>query len=177
VSTAPILPGPARFPLERELVALAPRLRAVALRVVHDGDDADDVVQNAYEKAIRAVAGFRGDASLSTWMHRIVVNEALMWLRTRRRRMQRVVGPGPALDLALDPAPSPEDAAIHSKTGTRLQALLSELPATDREALLATLQEDTSARDRAARLSLEPAALKTRAHRARRRLAARFAEG
>jgi len=54
VSTAPILPGPARFPLERELVALAPRLRAVALRVVHDGDDADDV--DAIVRAARGAA-------------------------------------------------------------------------------------------------------------------------
>lgn len=58
---------------------LAPRLVRVAQRLTRDALAAENVVQTAFEKALRHVADFRGDARLSTWLHRIVTNEALVW--------------------------------------------------------------------------------------------------
>ena len=62
------------------------RLLAVARRFVRNDDDAQDVVQSAYLSAFRALDQFEGSSQLSTWLHRIVVNTALMRLRSRRRK-------------------------------------------------------------------------------------------
>jgi RNA polymerase sigma-70 factor (ECF subfamily) len=59
-----------------------PRLLAVARRLVRDEGEAQDVVQTAYLSAFRAVEQFEGAAQISSWLHRIVVNTALMKLRT-----------------------------------------------------------------------------------------------
>ncbi|MCH2185825.1 sigma-70 family RNA polymerase sigma factor, partial [Myxococcota bacterium] len=63
----------------------APML-AVARRFLRNEDDARDAVQDAYLSAFRSIDRFAGDALLSTWLHRIVVNACLMRLRSRRRR-------------------------------------------------------------------------------------------
>jgi RNA polymerase sigma-70 factor (ECF subfamily) len=60
------------------------QLRAVAARYV--GDEADDVVQDAFLNALRSGSAFRGDAMPLTWLHRIVVNESINHCRRRNRR-------------------------------------------------------------------------------------------
>jgi RNA polymerase sigma-70 factor (ECF subfamily) len=65
--------------------ALRGRLLAVARRFTRNEDDAQDVLQSAYLSAFRALKDFEGTCQLSTWLHRIVVNTALMKLRSRRR--------------------------------------------------------------------------------------------
>jgi len=62
------------------------RLLAVARRFVRNESDAQDITQAAYLSAFRALPQFEGGCQLSTWLHRIVVNTALMKLRTRRRK-------------------------------------------------------------------------------------------
>jgi len=61
------------------------RLLAVARRMLRSEEEATDAVQDAFLSAFRGLAAFEGDARLSTWLHRIVVNACLMKLRTRRR--------------------------------------------------------------------------------------------
>src|SRR3954463_3901099 len=63
--------------LNRLLTDARPRLLAVALRVVRDRDEAEDVVQEALLKVCRSLTHFEGRSSFSTWLHRIVVNAAL----------------------------------------------------------------------------------------------------
>ena len=63
---------------------------AVARRLLRSDDDAADAVQEAFVSAFRAINSFEGGARLSTWLHRIVVNAALMKLRTRARRPEVV---------------------------------------------------------------------------------------
>ena len=67
------------------------RLLAVARRFVRNEADAQDIVQTAYLSAFRALGRFEGDCQLSTWLHRIVVNTALMKLRTRRRKPEESI--------------------------------------------------------------------------------------
>ena len=62
------------------------RMLAVARRFVRNDDDAQDVVQSAYLNAFRSVSQFEGQCLIGTWLHRIVVNTALMKLRSRRRK-------------------------------------------------------------------------------------------
>ena len=56
----------------------------LGLKMLNDSDDAEDMLQETYLKALRALPGFEGRASLTTWLYRIAVNEALMILRKRR---------------------------------------------------------------------------------------------
>src|SRR6185436_3101732 len=67
------------------------RLLAVARRFTRNEEDARDVVQSAYLSAFRGLSEFKGDAQLSTWLHRIVVNTSLMKLRTRRRKPEESI--------------------------------------------------------------------------------------
>ena len=62
------------------------RMLATARRFLNNECDAQDAVQDAFASAFRALNKFNGDAMLSTWLHRIVVNAALVQLRSKRRR-------------------------------------------------------------------------------------------
>ncbi|HEX3790877.1 MAG TPA: sigma-70 family RNA polymerase sigma factor [Pseudonocardiaceae bacterium] len=64
-----------------------PRLYRVALRIVRDPAEAEDVVQDAWIAAWRALARFRGDSAPSTWLYRVVTNTALAHLRRRRQTL------------------------------------------------------------------------------------------
>ena len=85
----------ARLPESFEtLVRLyTPRLLAVARRMLGNDEDARDVVQDAMLSAYRSIDRFEAQARISTWLHRIVVNAALMKLRTRRRRPEESLEP------------------------------------------------------------------------------------
>lgn len=67
------------------------RMLAVARRMLRNEEDAREVVQEAYLSAFRGLESFEGSARLSTWLHRIVVNAALMKLRTRRRKPEESI--------------------------------------------------------------------------------------
>jgi RNA polymerase sigma-70 factor (ECF subfamily) len=76
---------------EQVVRAYGGRLLAVARRIVDSEEDARDVVQDAFLNAFRALDRFEGNAKLSTWLHRIVVNAALMKLRTRKRKPEQSI--------------------------------------------------------------------------------------
>ena len=56
-------------------------------RMVENHDDANDILQNTFLKAWQSVAGFRGDAKLSTWLYKIALNEAITFLARERKRL------------------------------------------------------------------------------------------
>jgi len=154
------------------LVGLEPRLAAVALRYTRDPDAARDVVQNAFEKVLRHGQTFRGQARLSTWLHRIVANEALMWLRAQRRRRDAVPASGGAeLQAAVDGAATPFESLALRQQLERLRASLRSLPREERDVVRCCALGGLSYGEFAARFGVHPAAVKSRAFRARRRLA------
>jgi RNA polymerase sigma-70 factor (ECF subfamily) len=71
----------------------AGRLLAVARRILGSDEEARDAVQDAFLRAFRGLEGFEGGSRLSTWLHRIAVNAALMKLRTRRRKPEESLEP------------------------------------------------------------------------------------
>ena len=77
------------------------RLWAVALRTTGDREEAADALQDALLSAFRAADRFRGDAAVTTWLHRIVVNACLDRIR---RRQSRPTVPFPVTDVAPSPA-------------------------------------------------------------------------
>jgi RNA polymerase sigma-70 factor (ECF subfamily) len=155
------------------LHGLEPRMRAVALRFTRDREAARDVVQSAFEKALRHRTQFAGRARFSTWVHRIVANEALMWIRseTRRGRGRDEDGRNAPRE-ALDPSPSPYEVARRAEARARLHSGLAKLRPDERRVVVACHLEGQSYEEFAREEGQHPAAVKSRAFRARRRLAA-----
>jgi RNA polymerase sigma-70 factor, ECF subfamily len=151
------------------------RLFRVARAVLKDDDEAQDVVQDAYIAAFRAIGDFRGTARLSTWLTRIVLNEAYGRLR-RRKREARVVALDPYDRVALqsDAAmPSaghdddPERQAVRAELRRLLERHIDALPEQFRAAFMLREVEELSVEEAAACLQVAEATVRTRAFRAR----------
>jgi len=150
---------------------LAPRLVRSARRLTRDAFAAEDVVQIAFEKALRHLADFRGDASLSTWLHRIVTNEALVWLRSERRRARQLTRDGVSVSLeAYDPAPQVPEALQLRERVAQVREGLTRLGTAERDVLLRVFMEGQDYQTIAMETAAHRGAIKTRAFRARRRL-------
>jgi RNA polymerase sigma-70 factor (ECF subfamily) len=153
------------------LARLRPLLEAAALRVTREPEAARDVVQQAALKAIRFRHQFRGAAALSTWIHRIVVNEALIWRRGQRRRaltLEKFEREMP--DLPVRGATPPDELLDQRRRLAAVAEGLACLGARDREVLVQLASHVHSLRELSARLGIPRTALRTRIFRARRRL-------
>jgi RNA polymerase sigma-70 factor (ECF subfamily) len=147
------------------------RMFAVARRVTRDDDDADDAVQDACIAALRGRTGFEARSRASTWVHRIVVNSALMQLRTRRRRSEDAVVAG---QESMEIEPSAEERVGGGELAAMVRQCIEALPEPHRSVLvLRHLQEHDTA-ETAARLGVTENAVKIRLHRARHALRRRL---
>jgi RNA polymerase sigma-70 factor (ECF subfamily) len=159
------------------------RMFAVARRIVATDEDARDVVQDAFLSAFRSLHRFEGGSRLSTWLHRITVNAALMKLRTRRRKPEESIEP--LLPAFSDEGhfverfaswDTPVDQALEkAETRRVVRGLIDELPDAYRTVLLLRDIEGLSTEETATALSVTPAAVKVRLHRARQALRTRLA--
>lgn len=159
--------------LEAQLGGLRPRMRSVARGIVRNTDAAEDVVQNAFEKALRGLHGFDGRARLSTWVHRIVVNESLMWLRSesrRRKRFELESESGIDADRHADPGGDPSQPLFERERAGWLRAGLASLPAAERDVLEHCALAGESYEAYGRRAGIGSAAAKSRAYRGRQRL-------
>jgi RNA polymerase sigma-70 factor (ECF subfamily) len=168
---------------ERFVRAHVGRLRAVALRLLQDPDDADDAVQEAFLSAFRKLDSFRGDARLETWLHRIVVNAALQRLRRRKRQAERGAE-SEALDELLpsfreDGHPehyaqpwvqTTEELAARAETREQVREMIDRLPDNYRTVLILRDIEELDTAETAELLELTAGAVKVRLHRARQAL-------
>jgi len=148
---------------------LRPRLEAAALRVTRDPEAARDVVQQAALKAIRFRHQFKGASTLSTWIHRIVINEALVWKRGQGRyakALERFEGE-PALHSR---SATPEELVAQRRHLAAVAKGLELLGAQDREVLVELAANPGALRELTARFGIPRTALRTRVFRARRRL-------
>jgi RNA polymerase sigma-70 factor (ECF subfamily) len=154
------------------------RLLAVARRICRNEEDARDVVQSAYLSAFRSLAGFEGAAQLSTWLHRIVVNSALMRLRTQRRRPEESIEellPSFQEDghhvEQFSEWTLPADRLIErEQSRAMVRECISELPESYRQVLLLRDIEELSTDETAKLLGTTATAVKVRLHRARQAL-------
>jgi RNA polymerase sigma factor (sigma-70 family) len=149
---------------------LEPRLTAVALRFTRDPETARDVVQSAFEKAVRHGHSFRGQSRVATWMHRIVANEALMWLRSERRRSEIPHDDEEPEQRLADAGSDPAELFDQRQRAQRLRDGLRRLSREERDVVLRCSLAGVSYAEYGARHGLHPAAVKSRAFRARRRL-------
>jgi RNA polymerase sigma-70 factor (ECF subfamily) len=154
------------------------RLLAVARRFTRSEEDAQDVVQSTYLNAFRALNDFAGTAQLSTWLHRIVVNTALMKLRSRRRKPEESIED--LLPAFRDDGHHVEQFAEWSAPADRLmeqeetravvRASIDQLPDSYRVVLMLRDIEELSTQETAERLDITTTAVKVRLHRARQAL-------
>ena len=141
------------------------RALRVALRVLGDGAEAEEVAQEAFLRAWQAAASFDPDrAQFTTWLHRITLNLAID--RTRRRGSAPDAGEA-ALSALADPAPGPEAAAAAAQDRAALAAALGLLPARQRAAIALAYEEGLSGAEAAAALDVSERALEGLLRRAR----------
>jgi RNA polymerase sigma-70 factor (ECF subfamily) len=154
------------------------RLLAVARRILRDEAQAQDAVQDAFLSAFRKLDGFAEQARLSTWLHRIAINAALVRLRSRRRRREHSIEPLlPRFDPDghfSDPGPvwrAPGDAVLARKeTAELVGSCIDRLPESHRTVLLLRDVEGLDSAEAAAALGIGVDAAKMRLHRARQAL-------
>ncbi|MDX1649128.1 MAG: sigma-70 family RNA polymerase sigma factor [Myxococcota bacterium] len=152
----------------------APRMLAVARRLLRSPDDAEDAVQEAFLSAFRALDRFEGEARLGTWLHRITVNAALMKLRSRRRKPEtslEELQPRFLEDGHHEVLPrrwKDADRVLASRQlRERVREAIDGLPETYRNVLLLRDIEEMDTAETAAALGISENAVKTRLHRAR----------
>lgn len=150
------------------------RLYRVARSIVRDDSEAEDVLQEAYFRAFSAISDFRAEASLTTWLTRIVLNEAL------QRARKRVDQPASHFELPPEriadiiPFPlsgqtivDPERATSQREICRILERAIDELPDDFRTVLIARAIEGLSIDETAELYGIKPETVKTRLHRAR----------
>lgn len=163
----------------RRLVAgYGPRLLAVAGRYLRNEEDARDCLQEAFLQAFRSLPGFAGHSRLSTWLHRIVVNCALMRLRRSRSRPEEPIEPllptfledgHPVVGYRDWQAPADELVERH-EIRDLVRSAIDRLPETYRTVLLLRDIDDLDTAESAELLGVSANAVKIRLHRARQAL-------
>lgn len=142
------------------------RMWAIALRTLGDPDEAADAVQDALISAFRCASGFRGQAQVTTWLHRIVVNACLDRIRRNRARPTAPLPDGgsgePALTL---------DAMAAQESRLAVGDALRSLPVEQRAAIVLVDVEGYSVAETAQLLGIAEGTVKSRCARGRARLA------
>ncbi|HXV12202.1 MAG TPA: RNA polymerase sigma factor [Burkholderiales bacterium] len=153
-------------------------LYRAARSILQDDAEAEDALQEAYLHAFRGIGSFRGEAKLSTWLVRIVINEALARLRERGRaaRAFPINRDGEDPDAAEEQSESapeqPERAAQRAETRRLLEAKIDLLPGAFRTVFMLRALEELSTVETAAALEIPQATVRTRFFRARSQLRA-----
>jgi RNA polymerase sigma-70 factor (ECF subfamily) len=144
------------------------RLWAVALRTTGDPQDAEDALQDALISAFRRADQFRGDAAVTTWLHRIVVNASLDRIRRRTAR--------PTVPLPDEPAIADQrDDLGQREIQLAVLDALAQLPEDQRDAVLLIDLEGYSVIEAAAIMGCPEGTIKSRCSRGRKRLAEQLA--
>ncbi|MFK3982571.1 RNA polymerase sigma factor SigM [Micromonospora sp. NPDC050397] len=148
------------------------RLWAVALRTVGDREDAADALQDALLSAHRAAARFRGDAAVTTWLHRIVVNACLDRIRRRQAHPTVPLPDGSRTDESGRwPGFEPAAPVADHDTALVVQQALAQLPAEQRAAIILVDVQGYPVAEVAVMLGVAEGTVKSRCARGRARLA------
>ena len=150
-------------------------LYRTARSILRDDTDAEDCVQEAYLQAFRAIETFRGEAKLSTWLTRIVINQALERMRKRKKEdgdvsLENVIDIDSHLAIAggerFQPE-QPEALAMRDEVRQLLERHIDKLPAAFRTVFVLRALEELSVEETATSLGIPEATVRTRFFRAR----------
>lgn len=148
----------------------------LALRIVGNPQDAEDVLQETFIKALKHLSEFDGRSSLSTWLYRIATNEALMILRKDKGTTVSLDEPDDNSDDEQEPLEVvdwcclPEETLMSAEAKEYLDKAISELPATLRVVVVLRDIQGLSTRETSEVLNISEMAVKTRLSRARLQL-------
>lgn len=157
----------------RELVdAYSPRVYRLALGMLGDPVEAEDVLQETFLSVYRSIGGFRGDSGLGTWIYRIAANASLMRLRRRKDAASLDEAAENSVEPKVSPSGGfwfwdPEEAAISAEVRGVMAEAIAALPEALRLVFLMRDVEDMPASQVAEALGITVAAVKSRLHRAR----------
>jgi RNA polymerase sigma-70 factor (ECF subfamily) len=145
------------------------RLYRVARAILRNGDEAEDVMQDAYVRAYEHLDQFAGKAKFSTWLTRIAVHEALARQQrgTRYQLQPTSKGEGDPMDRLASSAPDPEQQAANSEIRRLVEDAIGDLPDTYRTIFMLRDVEELSTTDVADILEITEENVKVRLHRAR----------
>jgi RNA polymerase sigma-70 factor (ECF subfamily) len=154
------------------------RLLAVTRRILTSEDDARDAVQDAFILAFRNIRTFEGESRLSTWLHRVAINAALMKLRSRRRRPEEPLDPllpsyqddGHHVEQFQSWEEPADDALARRRRRALVRESIERLPENYRTVLLLRDIEEIGTEEAAQMLGISVNAVKIRLHRARQAL-------
>jgi RNA polymerase sigma-70 factor, ECF subfamily len=161
---------------EQLVTTYGDRAYRLATSITGNGQDAEEVVQDAFWAVVRKIDGFRGESAFGSWLYRIVANAAYQKRRTRHSRRHDLSwddvmpvfdeGGSHAVPLA-DWAPRVDDSSVQTELRMALTAAIDELPAAYRTALVLRDVQGLSNAEIADILGLNIPVVKTRVHRAR----------
>lgn len=155
------------------------RLFRVARTILKDEAEAEDALQEAYLEAYRHIRDFRGNAQFSTWLTRIVINQALMRVRKQKRDPVVVpitqsrgapegeIDPSGVNDVVDESGESPSSAILRAEIRNLLEQKIDELPVAFRTVFVMREVEDMTVQETAECLSIPEATVRTRFFRAR----------
>ena len=148
------------------------RLYRLARGVLRNDAEAEDVVQETYVRAFTRLEQFRGDSSLSTWLSRIAMNEALGRLRRQRPGVEWSTLPQGVLEaqiiqFPLNSSEDPEKSMAQREIQHVVEHAIDELPEPFRLVFITRVIEGMNVEETAEILGLKPETVKTRLHRAR----------
>jgi RNA polymerase sigma-70 factor (ECF subfamily) len=150
------------------------RLYRLARSMLRDAAEAEDAVQDAYLSAYQSMGAFRGEASLSTWLSRVVVNQCLARLRRQARRDNILpMVPMGSFDeqevpaMPADDKDTPDRALVRAELRAVLERKLDELPESFRTVFVLRSVEELSVEETARTLNLPEATVRSRHFRAR----------
>src|SRR5713226_9369022 len=152
------------------------RILSIAQRMTRNREDAEDVVQQSFQKAFVNLKKFEGDSLFSTWLTRIAINEALMLLRRKRGSREVPIAEsstedGAALPLDFpDSGPNPEDSCLQREQERILSAAVNELTPGMRKAIELRELGELSTGETAQVMGLSVGAVKARVFHGRRKL-------
>ncbi len=175
---------------EKAFVEIMARYRekiySVALALLRNRADAEEIVQDTFIRAHRGLARFRGDSSLATWLHRVAVNLSRnrYWYNFRRRRHAMLSmdsalndqGTNTFADLISTETPSPVGEAVTTEFTALVTSCMEQLDARHREILTLRNLRDCPYEEIARALGLNVGTVKSRIARARENLRALLAK-
>ena len=148
----------------------------LAQRVTRNREDAEDVVQQSFQKAFIHLHTFEGESLFSTWLTRIAINEALMLLRRKRRSREVPISqsaPEDKIALPLDVPDlglNPEDSCLRREQERILSAAVNELTPGTRKAIQLRELDERSTEETAQVMGLSVGAVKARVFHGRKKL-------
>lgn len=148
------------------------RLYRLARGILRNDAEAEDVVQDTYVRAFTHLDQFRGDSSLSTWLSRIAMNEALGRLRRQRpgvewSELEKSVPQAQIIPFPLASSDDPEKSMAQREIRDVVEHAIDELPEPFRLVFITRVIEGMNVEETADILGLKPETVKTRLHRAR----------